>query len=168
MNSQTAKARFRLRHDRALLIAGTLYGVIAVLTALIAVQPGEVTTWDAMVGGLVLAAITVMSKFFIELSKKETELGARIDLSARRELWRESFPTAVFPLAAVVVLGATHPLGIGQAAAYNFIYYLGLATLFVAGFLSRYTADAKPTEAVSRGAVWLFLGLLILAGKKFV
>lgn len=168
MNSPTAKARFRLRHDRALLIAGTLYGVIAVLTALIAVQPGEVATRDAMVGGLVLGAITVMSKFFIELSKKETELGARLNQPARHELWRESFPTAVFPLAAVVVLGTTHPFGIGQAAAYNFIYYLGLATLFVAGFLSRYTADAKPSEALSRGAVWLFLGLLILAGKKFV
>ncbi len=168
MNSPTAKARFRLRHDRALLIAGTLYGVIAVLTALIAVQPGEVTTWDAIVGGLVLAGITIVSKFFIELSKKETELGARLNQPARRELWRESFPTAAFPLASVIVLGASHPLGIGQAAAYNFIYYLGLATLFVAGFLSRYTADAKPSEAVSRGAVWLFLGLLILAGKKFV
>ena len=168
MNSPAAKARFRLRHDRALLIAGTLYGVIAVLTALIAVQPGEVTTWDAIVGGLVLAGITVMSKFFIELTKKETELGVRIDTAARRELWRESFPTAVFPLASVVVLGASHPLGIGQAAAYNFIYYLGLATLFVAGFLSRYTADAKPSDAFARGMVWLFLGLLILAGKKFV
>lgn len=168
MNSPTAKARFRLRHDRALLIAGTLYGVIAVLTALIAVQPGEVTTRDAIVGGLVLAGITIVSKFFIELSKKETELGLRLNRPARRELWRESFPTAVFPLTAVVVLAVTHAIGIGQAAAYNFIYYLGLATLFVAGFLSRYTADAKPSEAVSRGAVWLFLGLLILAGKKFV
>ena len=168
MRSQTAKARCRLRHDLALLIAGTLYGVIAVLTALIAVQPGEVTTWDAIVGGLVLAAITVTSKFFIELSKKETELGVRIDASARRELWRESFPTAAFPFVAIVVLAVTHAIGIGQAAAYNFIYYLGLMTLFVAGFLSRYTADAKPSEAFSRGAVWLFLGLLILAGKKFV
>ena len=168
MASHISKARFRLRHDRALLIAGTLYGVIAVLTALIAVQPGEVTTRDAIVGGLVLAGITIVSKFFIELSKKETELGARLNRPARRELWRESFPTAVFPLASVVVLGASHPLGIGQATAYNFIYYLGLATLFIAGFLSRYTADAKPSEAFSRGAVWLFLGLLILAGKKFV
>jgi len=168
MTSRVSKARFRLRHDRALLIAGTLYGVIAVLTALIAVQPGEVTTWDAIVGGLVLAGITVVSKFFIELSKKETELGARLNQPARRELWRESLPTSVFPLAAVVVLGLAHALEIGQAAAYNFIYYLGLATLFVAGFLSRYTADAKPSEAFSRGAVWLFLGLLILAGKKFI
>ena len=168
MNSPTAKARFRLRHDRALLIAGTLYGVIAVLTALVAVQPGEVTTRDAIVGGFVLAGITIVSKFFIELSKRETELGARLNQTARRELWRESFPTAVFPLASVVVLGASYPLGIGQAAAYNFIYYLGLAALFVAGFLSRYTADAKTSEAFSRGAVWLFLGLLILAGKKFV
>jgi hypothetical protein len=168
MNSQTAKVRFRLRHDLALLIAGTLYGVIAVLTALIAVQPGEVTTWDAIVGGLVLAGITVMSKFFIELSKKETELGARLNQPARRELWREALPACAFPLASVVVLGLAHALGIGQAAAYNLVYYLGLATLFAAGFLSRYTADAKPSDAFSRGLVWLFLGLLILAGKKFV
>ncbi len=97
MTLRVSKARFRLRHDRALLIAGTLYGVIAVLTALIAVQPGEVTTWDAIVGGLVLAAITVMSKFFIELSKKETELGVRLDQPARRELWREALPDCGLP-----------------------------------------------------------------------
>ena len=121
-----------------------------------------------MIGGLVLAAITVMSKFFIELSKKETELGAHIDPPARRELWREALPTGAFPLASVAVLAVTYALGIGQAAAYNFIYYLGLATLFVAGFLSRYAADGKAAEAFSRGAVWLFLGLLILAGKKFI
>src|SRR3990167_8934079 len=126
MISRVSKARFRLRHDMALLIAGTLYGVIAVLTALIAVQPGEVTTRDAIVGGLVLAGITVVSKFFIELSKKETELGARLNQPARREIWRESLPTVAFPLAAVVMLGLAHALEIGQAAAYNFIYYLGL------------------------------------------
>ena len=44
MSSHISIARFRLRHDLALRIAGGIYGVIAVLTALIAVQPGEVTT----------------------------------------------------------------------------------------------------------------------------
>ena len=68
------------------------------------------TTRDAILGGVALAGIAVVSKFFIELSEKETELGTRLDKAARREVWLRSLPTAAFPFAAVLVLAFPHPL----------------------------------------------------------
>jgi len=165
--SARLRERLRLRHDRAVLVAGSLYGVLAVLTALVSVQPGEVTTPEAELGGLVLGVIAIATKFFYELTKKETEMGARADLRARIVLLREALPTGAFALVGVIVLLISQMAGIGQAAAYDAIYYLGLATLFTAGFLSRYAADGNAFQALIRGAFWLLLGLLILAGKKF-
>jgi hypothetical protein len=162
------RERIRMRHERAVLVANGLYGVIAVLAVLVGVEPGEATTFDVVIGGLAFGGIAIATKFFAELTKKETEMGARADMDTRLTLLRECLPTGAFAIVAVAVFAGAHAVGWGQAAGYYAIYYLGLATLFVAGFLTRFAADGRAIPAAIRGAIWLLLGLLILIGKEWV
>jgi hypothetical protein len=163
LDTLTTPARRKFRKELGLKLAMLLNGVIAILAALIAVQPGEISTSDGVIGGLLVGAVAMLTRFFIEVTKRETEFGRKADWALRVSIVRDSLPILIFPAVAALSLLGMALAGIGQSLAYKIIYGLGLLTLAGAGFMSRYVADAHIVNACIRGAMWVLLGLIVIA-----
>jgi hypothetical protein len=163
LDTLTTPAQRQYRKELGVKLAMLLQGVIAILSALIAVQPGEISTADGVIGGVLVGGVTMLARYFIDVTKKETEFGRKTDLAMRLGIVRDSLPILLFPAVAALALLGMALAGIGQSLAYKIIYGLGLLTLAAAGFMSRYAADANVVHALIRAAMWVVLGLIVIA-----
>jgi VIT1/CCC1 family predicted Fe2+/Mn2+ transporter len=146
-------------------VASGLYGVVAILTAEFAVQPGELDYAEAVIGALLVGVGMTATRIFVRVVEKETEIGAHLDLAGAIATIRESLLVMAFPvLVAVIILIAglfSPPPGVLLYA----VLYLSLAAVFIVGFVSSYVLDRKLGIALTRGAGWLVLSLVLLGAK---
>jgi hypothetical protein len=150
------------RRNAAQRVAAVLYGVIAVMTAEIAVQPGEFGYGEAAVGALLVGLAMTATRIFVELVKKETEIGAHLPLGKAGAIVRDSLLVMAFPLATAVLIVITALSTAHWQALLDDVLYLGVA---VVGFLSSYLLDRAVLPALRRAAVWLVLSLVLVAAK---
>lgn len=153
------------RRNAAQRVAAVLYGVIAVMTAEIAVQPGEFGYGEAAVGALLVGLAMTATRIFVELVKKETEIGAHLPLGKAGAIVRDSLLVMAFPLATAVLIVITALSTAHWQALLDDVLYLGIATVAVVGFLSSYLLDRAVLPALRRAAVWLVLSLVLVAAK---
>jgi hypothetical protein len=146
-------------------VAAVLYGVIAIITAELAVQPGEFGYPEAALGALLVGITMTVTRIFVEVVKKETEIGAHVPIGKAGAIIRVSLLVMLFPTATALLI-VVAALTTGQwTALLDVVLYLGMATVFVIGFLSSYILDHKIPPALSHGAVWLLLSLVLVAAK---
>ncbi len=154
------------RAARANLVASVLYGVIAIMTAELAVEPGEVSYDEAALGALLIGLAMMLTRFFVDLVKKETELHAHIGLGGAGALLCISLPVLGFPTLVAAMLLFAPRLGLDWGALIDLVLYLSIATVFPLGFGSSYVLDGKPGPALLRGIFWTLLSLVLFAAKK--
>ena len=156
------------RQATAQRIAAVLYGVIAVMTAELAVEPGELGYLEAAVGALVVGLAMMMTRVFVEVVKKESEIGAHLPLRKAGAILRDSLLVMAFPgLTALLIVGAALSTT-GWPRLLDRVLYVGMATIFATGFLSSYVCDGALRPALTRGAGWLILSLVLIAAKSLV
>lgn len=94
------------RRHAANLVACVLYGVIAIMTVELAIDPGRFRYLEGAAAALVVGAVIAMTRFVVEVVKKETETGTHLPLARMAVLLWESWLVLAFPalVAAIIVV----------------------------------------------------------------
>ena len=156
------------RREIANRVAVALYGVIAILTVELAIEPGEVSFVEAAVGVLLVGLVMVLTRFFVDLVKKETEVGSHIGLRDAGPLLRASSYALAFPALTAAIILIAAALGMRWRSLIDLVAYLSIGAVFLLGFGSSYVLDGMPMRALLRGTAWTALGLMLFAAKKFL
>jgi hypothetical protein len=147
-------------------IAAILSGVMAVVSAALPVEPGEVTVREAVIGALLVGVVAMITRILNDRTKKRTELGRRLRWNELGAILEVSAMVMVFPAltAAAVLLGLAG--GLSWSARISLIFYLGIGTVFIAGFMSSYVVDSRFLAAGGQGFSWALLGVALTLIKK--
>lgn len=149
-------------------VASVLYGVIAIMSADLAYEPGIASRYAVAAGVLLVGLAMSMTHMFVELVNSETRRGAHVGLHEARELLRSSLLVMTFPgLVAALVLVA-QLLGLQQGALAKLLPYLSVATVMALGFGSSFVLDRRTIPALTRAAAWTLLSLVLFAAKQMV
>jgi hypothetical protein len=147
-------------------IASVLYGVIAIMTVDLAVQPDRLRYSEAVLGVLLIGLAMAMTRLFVRVVTKEAEIGAHLPMKESATLICESMLVMLFPsIAALLILLAAWtttrwPLLL------DVILYFGVVAVFVIGFSSSYVLDRNIRQALARGTVWVLMALALVALKN--
>jgi hypothetical protein len=148
-------------------VASVLYGVVAIMTADLAMQPGRFGYAEASLGVLLIGLAMTMTRVFVRVVAKETEICAHLPIGEFVTIIRESLLVMLFPVITVVLVVAGAMADTGWTILLDEIMYVGMLTVFVIGFLSSYILDRKMRLALRRAFVWLLLSFIIVAAKSF-
>jgi hypothetical protein len=154
------------RAARANLVASVLYGVIAIMTAELAVDPEKFLQDEAALGAALIGLAMMLTRFFVDLVKKETELHTHLSLRKAGALLRQCLPVLAFPLLVAAILFVAARAGLQWSALIDLVLYLSIGAVFLLGFSSSYVLDGKVSPAALRGMVWTLLSLALFAAKK--
>ncbi len=147
-------------------IASVLYGVIAIMTVDLAVQPDRLRYFDAVLGVLLIGLAMAMTRLFVRVITKEAEIGAHLPIGESATLLRESMLVMLFPsITALLILLAAWTTT-RWPVLLDIILYFGVVAVFAIGFSSSYVLDRNIRLGLSRGAVWVLLALTLVAVKK--
>ncbi len=148
-------------------IASVLYGVIAIMTVDVAVQPDRLRYSEAVLGVLLIGLAMAMTRLFVRLVTKEAEIGAHLPIKESATLLRESMLVMLFPsITALLILLAAWTTT-RWLILLDIILYFGVAAVFVIGFSSSYVLDRGIRLGLTRGAVWVLMSLALVGIKKF-
>ena len=154
------------RKDAAQRVTGALYGVVAIMSAELAVTPHEFGYLEAALGAVLVGLAMMVTKIFVEIVKKETEIGAHLPLSAARGIIRAALPVMLFPAAVALLIVAAAAVTARWDEYLDITLYFGMAAVFVIGFFSSYVLDNEMRPAFSRAGLWLLLSLFLVIVKK--
>ena len=135
-------------------------------SAALAVQPGEVSVKEAVLGALFVGLVAMLTRFLNDRTKKRTELGRLLRWDELGDILEVSAMALVFPVltAIAVLLGLAG--GLSWSARISSIFYLGIGTVFIAGFMSSYIVDSRFLAAGSQGLSWSALAIMLTIVKK--
>jgi hypothetical protein len=147
-------------------VASVLYGVVAILTAELATQPGQLDYGEGALGALLVGLAMTVTRIFVEVVKKETEIGAHLGFSKSAALIGDSLLVMVFPVFTALMIVVGGLLKTRSGLLLDVIFYVSDVSVFIVGFVSSYILDRKLGLALVRGTVWLMLALVLLAAKS--
>ncbi len=162
----TMTARSEKRKQAAGHVASTLYGVVMILAAALAVRPGELSLAAGVVGALGVGLAILATRCFTEVIKVETESGRHIEPGRMAQILKAQTFVMAFPLLTAAVIPAALALGVAEARVIDLVFYLGAVSVFLVGFASSYLVDGRPGFALRRGCYWLLFSAVLLAAKK--
>jgi hypothetical protein len=153
------------RRHAANLVACVLYGVIAIMTVELAIDPGRFRYLEGAAAALVVGAVIAMTRFVVEVVKKETETGTHLPLVKMASLFWESWLVLAFPALVAAIIVVSGALGMRVPALLDSVFYLGIAAVFLLGLGSSYVLDGRLGHALRRGLSWTVLSLILSAIK---
>jgi hypothetical protein len=161
-SEKSTASRKRMADDTAAI----MYGVMAVTSAALSVQPGEISVTEAVLGALFVGFIAMMTRLLTDRTKKKTELGRRLRWEELRGVLEVASMVLVFPAltAILVLIGVAE--GLSWSARISSVFYLGIATVFVAGFISSFVLEAQFLAAGGQGLSWAGLVIMLTIVKK--
>jgi len=149
-------------------VASVLYGVIAIMSADLAYEPGIASRYAVAAGALLVGFAMSMTHMFVELVNSETRRGAHVGLHEAWELLRSSLLVMTFPGIVAVMALAAQLLGLQQGALAKLLPYFSVATVVALGFGSSFVLDRRAMPALTRAASWTLLSLVLFAAKQMV
>jgi hypothetical protein len=149
-------------------IASVLYGVVAIMTVDLVVEPDRLKYAESTWGVLLIGLAMTITRIFVRVVTREAEIGAHLSMNEYGAIARDSMLVMLFPVVTALLI-----VGAGLATTrwvflLEIILYLSAAAVFLIGFLSRYILDRDIRLALLRGAVWVFMTLVLVAVKKLV
>src|SRR5262245_50623618 len=116
-------------------VAAVLYGVIAIATADLILQPGNVTYAEAAVGALLIGFAMTVTHVFVKVVTKEAEFGAHLPIAKVGTIIQDSLFVMAFPVITVLVVAAASQSSMMQSRLLlDAILYLGIVAVFTIGF----------------------------------
>jgi hypothetical protein len=142
-----------------------LTGVIAIMSAALALQPYSIPYDEAALGALIVGLTAVSSSAFSDIVKTEAERGHSAHLADVAEILDNSAPILVFPaLTALAVFGAGR-FGVPWPSLIRWTMASSVVVVFALGFFSRYASDRNVFKALKRAVSWTLLGGLLYSAK---
>jgi hypothetical protein len=166
--AQSSEHWSKQRQATAQRVAAVLYGVIAIMTAELSVQADALGHGEAAIGALLVGLAMTVTRLFVEVVKKDTEIGAHLPFRKAGAIIADSLLVMVFPAATALMIVVAGLTTARWAVLLDVVLYLGMVAVFVTGFVSSYVLDGAVRPALTRGAVWLLLSLLLVAAKRLV
>jgi hypothetical protein len=163
ISTETWSAQRRTTAQR---VAAMLYGVISIMTAELSVQSDEFGYAEAALGALLVGVAMTVTRFFIELVKKETEIGAHLPIGKSGAIMRDSVLVMLFPAMTALAVMVAASITAKWSVLLDALLYLSMATVFVIGFLSSYVLDREIRPALLRAVGWLLLSFVLVVAKK--
>jgi hypothetical protein len=154
------------RQAAAQRVSAILYGVVAVMTAELPVRAGEYSHFETALGAIVVGFAMAVTRTFVEVVKKETELGAHLPLLNAGAIVADSLLVMLFPIVTGLLIVIAALTTESWATLLDSVLYVGSVTVFATGFVSSYILDRAPRPALTRGLLWLVLCLAMIAAKK--
>jgi hypothetical protein len=147
-------------------VASVLYGVIAIMSAELGVQPGPFTPLEAAIGAVLVGLAMALTRLFVEIVKQETELGSHVRVWQALDILRTSMLAMLFPTAvgAWILIGSS--LGVRRGFFVDWLPYISVLTVFSLGFASSYILGGQARPAFLRGSSWTLLSLVLFAAKQ--
>jgi hypothetical protein len=149
-------------------VASVLYGVIAIMSAELAYEPGIASRYAVAAGALLVGFAMSMTHLFVELVNIETRRGAHVGLHEAWELLRSSLLVMTFPGVVAVLVLVAQLLGLQQRVFADLLPYFSVATVMALGFGSSFVLDRRTIPALTRAASWTLLSLVLFAAKQMV
>ena len=149
-------------------IASVVYGVIAITTADLVVQPDNFRHREAVEGALLIGLAMTVTRTFVRIVTRESETGAHLPAAQAGAILTDSMLVMLFPAAAALAIAAASFTAVRPVLLLDVVLYAGMASIFAIGFLSRYILDRELWPALSRGGLWTILSLILLAAKVIV
>jgi hypothetical protein len=165
--AKSTENRSKQRGIAAQRVAAVLFGVVAIMTAELAMQPIEFGYAETALGAFLAGLAMTMTRIFVEVVKKETEIGSHLPIRKAGAIVRDSLFVMLFPAATALVIVAAALSTARWTVVLDLVLYLGIATVFVVGFLSSFLLDREIKPALSRALCWLLLNL-VLVGAKYL
>jgi hypothetical protein len=147
-------------------VASVLYGVVAIMSAELGVQPGEFTPLQGAIGAVLVGLAMALTRLFVEVVKHETELGSHVRIWEGLDILRVSLLAMVFPtaVAAWILIGSA--LGVRRGFVLEALPYVSELTVFILGFGSSFILDGQTKRAFLRAVSWALLSLVLFAAKQ--
>lgn len=148
-------------------IASVLYGVIAIMTVDLAVDPDRLKYAETTSGVLLIGLAMTMTRIFVRVVTREAEVGAHLAMKEWGAVIRDSLLVMLFPVITALLIVVAALATTRWVILLDVILYFSVGAVFVIGFLSSYILDRDIRLALSRGTVWVLLTLALVAVKKF-
>jgi hypothetical protein len=149
-------------------IASVLYGVIAIMTADLIVEPDRLKYAESTWGVLLIGLAMTITRIFVRVVTKEAEIGAHLRMKEYGAIVRDSLLVMLFPVITASLIVVAALASTQWVFLLEIILYLSIAGVFVISFLSSYILDRDIWLALSRGVVWVSMTLVLVAVKKLV
>jgi hypothetical protein len=154
------------RQASAQRVAAILYGVIAVMTAELSVGSGRFGYAETALGVLLVGFAMAVTRVFVEVVKKETEIGAHVPIRKAGAIIADSLLVLVFPAVTALLIVVAAVTTVQWRVLLDVVLYLSVAAVFAIGFLSSYILDRELRPALLRGLTWLLLSIILVAAKS--
>jgi len=102
------------RRIKAQRVAAVLYGVIAIMTAELVLQPDKFGYAEAAIGSLLIGFAMTVTRIFVRVVTKEAEIGAHLPIAEAGAIVRDSILVMVFPSITALVVAAAALANIRQ------------------------------------------------------
>jgi hypothetical protein len=147
-------------------VASVLYGVVAIMSAELGIQPGDLTPLQGAIGAVLVGLAMALTRLFVEVVKQETELGSHVRIWEGLDILRVSLLAMVFPTAvgAWILIGTL--LGVRRGFFVEALPYVSELTVFTLGFGSSFVLDGRVKPAFLRAVSWALLSLVLFAAKQ--
>ena len=147
-------------------VASVLYGVVAIMSAELGLQPGKLTASEVACGAFLVGLAMALTRMFVEIVKRETEQGSHIGITEAQSLLGSSLLVMAFPACVSILALLGVPAGVRAGALADVVPYVSMVTVLVLGFGSSYALDRAMKPALWRGASWTLLCLVLFAAKQ--
>jgi hypothetical protein len=147
-------------------VSAILYGVVAIITAELSVRAAELSHLETALGAIVVGFAMTVTRIFVEVVKKETEIGAHLPLLKAGAIVMDSLLVMLFPVVTALLIVLAALTSESWATLLNSVLYVGMVIVFATGFVSSYILDCALRPALTRGLLWLVLCLALVAAKK--
>jgi hypothetical protein len=154
------------RQAAAQRVSAILYGVVAIMTAELSVRGGEYSHLETALGAILIGLAMTVTRIFVEVTKKEAEISAHLSLTKAGAIIADSLLVMLFPIVTALLILVAALTTESWPRLLNSVLYLGMATDFATGFVSSYILNRALRPAVTRGLLWLALGILLVVAKK--
>jgi hypothetical protein len=146
--------------------ASVLYGVIGIMTADLAYEPGVAPMYAEAVGALLIGLAMALTHSFVELVQDEARRGSHLSFDEALDLSRSSLLVMTFPavVAALIMMGRV--VGLPSALLDRCLPYVSVVTVMGLGFGSSYVLDRRLRLALLRAVSWTLISLVLFAAKQ--
>ncbi len=122
------------RRAIAPVIASVLYGVVAIMTVDLAVQPDRLRYTEAILGVLLVGLAMALTRLFVRVVTKEAEIGSHLSMKEVAVLLREALLVMLFPGATAFLIAVGAWTTTRWPILLDTILYFGGVAVFVIGF----------------------------------
>ena len=166
MSELTTSSWSEPRKKLATAVASVLYGVIAIMSADLAYEPGRASRYALAVGAVLVGLAMALTHLFVNLVEDETRRGSHLEPDGFRAILRSSLWVMAFPIVVALLILAGQFIGLRTGLLADLLPYFSVATVTVLGFGSSYALGGKWAPALMRGVSWTLLSLVLFAAKQ--